>query len=371
MRKIIIIVCIGVLSIASCKKADDGWPGSISDENGVTVVKNPVEPLYSPDALTLEEDLTIGAVDGPEEYMFQQLRSIAINDDEEIYVLDYGAKNVKIFNTEGEHVRTFSLAGQGPGEVQLPNALLLSPSGDLYVGDMSRLSHFTAEGDFIDSIPLKGMMFIDHIDQNGNFYSLEIDQEKMVYELKKFDPEMNYIRSFGESPLPTVELQKTGKRNAYFSIIRGEIINGDQVLCGHAAEGYMLKILDADGRLLKRIEKDYIPVPVTQEHKDAVLEDTPAQLRETLTFPDHFPPFRIMKADDEGRFYVLTYEKSPDEDRTWHDIFDAEGRFITRVLLKARPLVIKNNKLYCIEEDEDGYQFIKRYKMNWNEGQSQ
>ncbi|MBU4329134.1 MAG: hypothetical protein KKB53_01370, partial [Acidobacteria bacterium] len=97
MKKIIIVICIGFLSFVSCKKAKDGWQGSISIENSVTVVKNPVEPLYGPDALTLEEDLTIGSVEGSEEYMFQQLRSIAVNDDEEIYVLDYGAKNVKIF----------------------------------------------------------------------------------------------------------------------------------------------------------------------------------------------------------------------------------------------------------------------------------
>ena len=366
MKKIISVICIGFLSVVSCQKAEDGWQGSISSDSGVTVVKNPVDPIYGPDALTLEEELTIGAVDGPEEYMFQQIRSLAVDDNAAIFVLDYGAKNIKYFNKEGEHIRTFSREGQGPGEVELPNALLLSQKGDLYVADMSRLSHFTAEGDFIDSIPLKGMMFIDHIDQNGNFYCLEIDHEKMVYELKKFDPEMTYIRSFGESPLPTVELRKTGKRNAYFSIIRGEIINGNQVLCGHAAKGYILNIFDAKGRLLRRIEKDYNPVPVKQEHKDAVLEDTPNELRETLTFPDHFPPFRIMKADDEGRFYVMTYEKSEDENRSWHDVFDAAGRFITRILLKARPLVIRDNKLYCIEEDEDGYQFVKRYNMIWN-----
>jgi hypothetical protein len=46
-------------------------------------------------------------------------------------------------------------------------------------------------------------------------------------------------------------------------------------------------------------------------------------------------------------------------------VFDSEGKYIARISLKSRPIVWKNNKLFTIEEDGDGFQFVKRYKVTW------
>jgi hypothetical protein len=163
-----------------------------------------------------------------------------------------------------------------------------------------------------------------------------------------------------------VEIRRTGKRRVYFPVIRFDVLSTGQVVCGYADEGYILKIYDDSGKLIKRIEKEYLPVPVTQEDKDIAREEYPERLRDSLFFPDEFPPFIRFKVDDEDLIYVSTYERPPDGDGYYHDVFDQEGKFITRIVLKARPLVIKKNKLYTIEENEDGYQFIKRYRMIWN-----
>jgi hypothetical protein len=53
------------------------------------------------------------------------------------------------------------------------------------------------------------------------------------------------------------------------------------------------------------------------------------------------------------------------EDEFFYDIFDQEGKYIYRVLLKGRPRVWKNDKLYSVEEDQEGFQIVKRYQMNW------
>ena len=47
-------------------------------------------------------------------------------------------------------------------------------------------------------------------------------------------------------------------------------------------------------------------------------------------------------------------------------IFDAEGKYILKVHFRTTPRTIKKNKLYTIEEDEEGFQIVKRYKINWN-----
>ena len=48
------------------------------------------------------------------------------------------------------------------------------------------------------------------------------------------------------------------------------------------------------------------------------------------------------------------------------EVFDSEGRYLTKVLFKSFPRVWKNGKFYTIETDDDGYQYVKRYKVTWN-----
>jgi len=38
---------------------------------------------------------------------------------------------------------------------------------------------------------------------------------------------------------------------------------------------------------------------------------------------------------------------------------------MVKIPLKIRPLVWKKSKLYSVEEDEEGYQYINRYKVTW------
>jgi hypothetical protein len=43
-----------------------------------------------------------------------------------------------------------------------------------------------------------------------------------------------------------------------------------------------------------------------------------------------------------------------------------EGKYIVKIPLKSLPRVLKNGRFYTIEEDEEGYQVIKRYKVIWD-----
>jgi hypothetical protein len=60
---------------------------------------------------------------------------------------------------------------------------------------------------------------------------------------------------------------------------------------------------------------------------------------------------------------VQTYEETEDGKKTIHDIFDSAGRFLARVPLRTRNFVLKKGKLYTIEEDQDGYYSVKRYRF--------
>ncbi len=61
--------------------------------------------------------------------------------------------------------------------------------------------------------------------------------------------------------------------------------------------------------------------------------------------------------------------KNPKDPMYGEDVFDSEGKYIAKIPMSARlnsASVWKNNKLYTIEEDEEGFQTIKRYNVAWN-----
>ncbi len=358
----VLIILIGI----TCGQQKTEWQGSIEEVDGVLVVKNPKEPLYGEDAFILEEELTIGEVEGREEYMFQQIYNLAVSDDDDIYVLDYKAEHVKVFDKDGQYLRTIGRPGQGPGELFLARILIYTTRDELAIQNINNISYYSPEGEYLRSTALtKDRISTVDIDSVGNIFGFSIAGDKGVYELKKYDPELNELFSLGTSPLPSAETQKTGKRNAFFTLLRWDIINGDQVVTGYPEEGYLLKVFDVEGKLIRKIEKDYSPLEITKENFEAVKEDYPPELSQGLYAPKHYPPFRTLRSDDEGRIWVTTSKKTADGDKNYYDVFDAEGKYILEVALKASPRIF-NNKMYAIEEDEDGYQYIKRYKIIWN-----
>ena len=94
-----IVLCFGVFFIlVSCGQPKAEWRGTIEEEDGVIVVKNPKEPLYGPEVFNLEEDLIITNVEGKEEYMFQDIQNLAVDDEENIYVSDMKAAHIQVFD---------------------------------------------------------------------------------------------------------------------------------------------------------------------------------------------------------------------------------------------------------------------------------
>ena len=63
----------------------------------------------------LAEDLRIGMLDGPDEYIFGFIGSLAVRLDGSIYVYDYSVPIIRQYNSVGRHVRDIGRNGEGPG----------------------------------------------------------------------------------------------------------------------------------------------------------------------------------------------------------------------------------------------------------------
>ena len=127
------------------------WKGTIEEENGVTVIKNPMEPLYGEIVFELEEDLSIGNEED-ENYLFYKIRDIQVDRDGSIYISDSGNHRVQKFDKNGNYLLTIGKKGQGPGEFKVPMHIQIdNDSGNIFVNNESRkIIIFDKEGKYID-----------------------------------------------------------------------------------------------------------------------------------------------------------------------------------------------------------------------------
>jgi hypothetical protein len=126
------------------------------------VVKLATRPQHAGYA-TLVHDLTIGVVDGAEEYMFTRVNDLLLKKDGSIIVADLGPgqgpaskPSVKQFDSQGKYVRTIGRVGQGPGEFITHSGIVELRDGKLALRDMAghRINTYTAAGEPVDTWPL-------------------------------------------------------------------------------------------------------------------------------------------------------------------------------------------------------------------------
>jgi len=73
----------------------------------------------------IAETRTIGVTIGEPEYEFSSISAIRFLPDNRIVVADAGLHNIRVFTTDGVHVRTMGRSGGGPGEYVTPTSIFV------------------------------------------------------------------------------------------------------------------------------------------------------------------------------------------------------------------------------------------------------
>jgi hypothetical protein len=365
MRKTTLLAALALILAGSwgCK-GSSVWKGSRETVDGVEIVRNPKVPMYPQGALELQEELTIGKPEGAEEYMFAQLRWLDVDDRGAIFALDMRKALASVYSETGQYLHSFGRRGQGPGEFQAPFYISLAPSGEALVGEMSRLSFFDHGGTFLRSqdntvAPLAFVKFLD--DGNAVGTRMVIEEKNPRYGVVLCGPDLKPKAVLASSPMP----DPSGKYDLFASVIRWDVLGGREIVSGSGKDGYRLSVFDSAGRLVRKIENDYDPVPVTDADVERQMKQHGFQSRDEITYPHDLPPISWIYADREGRIYVATWRRDPGSGIPLFNVFDAEGRYLCDCHMPGEPLVFRKGKLFAIVQDDEGYQYIKRYQMIW------
>jgi hypothetical protein len=341
----------------------------IQTEDGVTVVRNPKKPVPQPNGpskLLLKEDLVIGKEAGESGYLFAGLRSVGVDDQENIWTLDWQDIKIRVFDKNGKLINTFGKKGQGPNELQSPIRMVVTEDGTGAILDRNKIAFYALDGRCVKEISTARTPAARiKIDGKGFIYLDSMDLSKTrILTLRKFDPELKPIATVTSYEEPFV----FGVANPFPGLL---YFHGtkDGRLIWLVTKKYEFHVLDSGGKPIRKIVKDYVPLKISADEQQRILKeqyaDRPYQIK--VEFPDAYPPVEYFIGDDEDRLYARNREEDG-KGGLWYDVFDPEGRCFTRFALPKEEMafIIKKNKLYAlISENEEGIPLVKRYAMEW------
>jgi hypothetical protein len=369
-------LCCGLFAATAVVLSLFAAQTSVKSVDGVTVVKNGKRPAAragSEAKLSLEPIWTVGGGDSPEQD-FSRISAVAAHDDGSVFILDGKENRIFAFDAKGRFLRSFGKKGQGPGELNGPIGLMITPAGELLVEDSlnRRLSYFSLNGKFLRQqsmglgLGLSGIM----MDRNGRIVarSMTFEGGKIGFEIKTYDKDLKPGKTLAKVEVADLGKLKMDPLSRAAEIIfapdgRGRIFMG-------SSKGYLIRVIDFDGRLLRTIEREFDPVPVSKEDRDKFLKlfggtaaGAGVNLKDRIVLPDVYPPYSDFIVNRDGRLLVQTYEKGTRAKERFYDVFDAEGRYLARTPAVANFMVWRDDRLYGVVENEDGFMILKCFRV--------
>jgi len=375
MKRFIVLALIGIAALGvNCTKQKSEWKGTMDVEDGVTMVKNPKEPIYDGAVLELTEDLMLTGSEEDEEQMFQSINTMDVDEQGTMYILDEQAGNIKVFGSDGNFLQSIGKKGPGPGEFGLPISLAITPEHNIVVNDLGqrKLLYFDRNGKYLDQTSLvdKFLFLGPMITQDGSMVAIHtVPGDKPETYLKKFGPELDPILTF-----TSVIIERPPVADIFVALHMSRLMwnvtpDGRVVWADIKDPAYLLHEHGLQGEHIRKIIKDFDPIPITSEDRERLLDrafgDNPTRDQWDVRFPDIFPPFRGISFDDEGRLFIRRYERAENDEGELYDIFDEERRYVASQRFTVNPLIWKKGFMYTIDEDAEGFKVVKRYKVKW------
>ncbi len=105
-------------------------------------------------------------------YGFWGPRDVVVDGEGRVFVADTGNKRVRVYTSDGQHIRDIGSAGSAPGQLDEPSGLALHPDGRLFVADYwnRRISVFNVNGEFLYTFPVRAWY-----DEQGNRPYMAVD----------------------------------------------------------------------------------------------------------------------------------------------------------------------------------------------------
>jgi len=423
MSMIALFSCGSVMLLGSCSGvASDraGWIHETSTDGLVTTVHTLSGSVWGGPG-RLEEEASIGVIEGADAYMLGRVRSLYMHDDR-IYVLDNQVPVLRVYDLVGNHIRDIGGQGVGPGEFVSPRSIAVDPGdGTIYVRDgrLGRIIRFTPDGEPIDTWPLMagistGTQMV--ISADGSVYTavyrIDFNADLFTKGMVRIGPEgatgdTIYGPEFDfedwEMEVRSEDGESVSLELVPFSPEEWWVLCPDGSVIGGVSEEYRFEIHgSADGVTVVETTSERVPVDSGEArwYRNRLIANFRTVLpgwawngREiprikpayAQLIPDHSrrvwvrrqgPGIKVEGCDENPRDASRFYSDPCWKDSFIFDVFDLDGRYLGAVDvpdgLLARPEpFIEGDMMVALVQDKEGVQYVKRYRLvlpaGWDE----
>ncbi len=394
------------------------WTTTMSASGDTTVART---TGVIPDSGThrLQEIWRVGDADAIDSTItFGRVNGFAVHADNTIAVFDPSAPTLRLFDANGQYVRTLGRKGSGPGEYEHANGLAFLSDGRLAIWDAptSRITLFrqTGEVDGAWQPPVNGWQLSDALSPvEGHALMIRAAIIDTARKDNPGPPEMRgayfmydttgHIVDTMIVPKPKVEPAMLVLQNETRISRRGVpfasgpsfalLTNGLRAM----SEGDRYRIDLSNGSTNLRIERDAVGVPVSDGERDErralaereMMSEDPTWRWNGPPIPSVKPMIVRMQSGVDGRLWVrvsapgeLIPEAERDEPRpaqpnqpppiaitwrepVWYDVFETDGRFLGRIVMPARSswLGARGDLVWGITRDENDVPFITQWRI--------
>lgn len=398
-------ILVGLLAgVGACgdRAREPSWTASVDTVGGIVRVTNTPPAGGAQPTLVGAEEWRVGSVEGEEGTFFGMIRSIAVLEDGRFAVGDAQAEEVRVFDRDGRHLRTFGGPGAGPGELRGMQGVFVDHEGMLRVAEQrnGRLSVFHPDTGFVTSFPLQLFSYgfrgpwaaaVDSAGRTLVASSGRYGEGRSWKMLRVYAPDMaqldsipyyDYTDDFQTEDPPGAWRIALGS-NAFtwamvpfFSIPR-EVLGVAGEFWSSLEGAPELEVArwtppgDTSLILLSRRP----PEPVASAERDSAMTALVEGFARRMAAPPKLDPSRVpatkpplygLSLDDRGRLWVRI--SAPEATSTVYDIFDPNGTHAETLALPFRvdpwiPPVPRGDTVWSVVTDDMDVQYVVRARV--------
>ncbi|MDE2764216.1 MAG: 6-bladed beta-propeller [Gemmatimonadota bacterium] len=394
------------IAVAACgSDAPPAGPRVEIDTIGdTTIVRTLSGSVWAAEARLVSE-VSIGELDGPDEYLFGRIGSLAVDRDRNVYVFDRQSQHVRVFDPAGAYVATLGRQGEGPGEFARAETIAVLPDGRLLVRDPGnmRIQVFDPESGETDEWEYNsGNTYRPgsplYSDARGRTFLLTSGQswDEIVIVLGPDGTHLDTLPEPTSDHEPVVvsastENSSVSSRVPFTPWFYWAVHSSGSFLTGLSSD-YRIDLAWDDGVL--RIERAHDPVAVSDGERAHRRESVVRMIRLTVPdwtwdgprIPDHKPVFTQLLSGRDGRIWVRlategrrveNEDHDPEnpfsqpvtwEESTRYDVFESDGTYLGVVVPPAEfsphpHPVFDGDHVWAVARDGLGVERVVRYRI--------
>ena len=161
MKQIALLIFMLFMIFYACeqkgkKETIPEYPVIIESVDSVRTAKNPAFPKEGVFKYKFVEEFSIGEGDEYTDVVLNRPIDLDLDSQGLIYVMDWGDKNIKVFDQSGKQILVIGKKGQGPGEFDTPAYLKIGENDRIVLLDSRqyRISILDTDGSYISGFRL-------------------------------------------------------------------------------------------------------------------------------------------------------------------------------------------------------------------------